>query len=290
MIAAAAVGACWISVSAAPQAAPDIQPVLARVTERVADYYRRAQSVVGVQASTVQPIQWNWGPEGLARTVESEVRLEAAAADGGLPEPKWIQTIHRINGRPPRERDKTDRSGCTDPDTASPEPLAFLLPNHREEYRFVSVTAGRERERAALVIDFRSANRTNRPELVEDPRGHADCFDWSGPVRTKGRVWVDANTFDVLRVERHNEGPVEVRVSWNLQRRYRLPAWIVIDRDDLTVRYKPVGFSDPEEVMLLPAALDALTIVRNGLQSIRRTETFGNYRRFLTTGRMVKDP
>ena len=36
--------------------------------------------------------------------------------------------------------------------------------------------------------------------------------------------------------------------------------------------------------------LVAVTVVRTGLQSIRRTEKYTNYRRFLTTGRMVKEP
>jgi hypothetical protein len=263
---------------------------MTRVGERVADYYRRAQLVVCVEHSTVQPIQRNWASEGFARTVESELRLEAEAVDGTLAEAKLIRIIRRINGRPPRERDRTDRTGCTDPDVVSPEPLAFLLPAHRDEYRFTSVHAGREQDRAALIIEFMSTNRTGRPELVEDERGHADCFDWSGPVATRGRVSVDANTFEVLRVDRYNAGPVDVRVPWSLQRRYNLPGWVVVERDDLTVRYKPVPFSDPDEVIVLPESLHALTVVRSGLQSIRRTETFSGYRRFLTTGRMVKDP
>jgi hypothetical protein len=282
--------ACWVTVSAVPQTAPDIETLMTRVGERVADYYRRAQSVVCVEHSTVQPIQWNWTSEGFARTVESELRLESEAVDGTLAEAKLIRNIRRINGRAPRERDRKDRTGCTDPDAVSPEPLAFLLPAHRDAYRFMSVHAGREQHRAALIIDFMSADRTSRPELVEDERGHADCFDWSGPVATRGRVWVDANTFEVLRVDRHNAGPVDVRVPWSLQRRYNLPAWVVVERDDLTVRYKPMPFSDPDEVIVLPESLDALTVVRSGLQSIRRTETFSGYSRFLTTGRMVKDP
>ncbi|HSL20584.1 MAG TPA: hypothetical protein VK886_03550 [Vicinamibacterales bacterium] len=279
--------ACWTSLSAAPER-PDIETVLTHVGERVAEYYRRAQTVVGVERSTVQPIGWSWTAEGLARTVESDVRVEYAADDGGRPEPSIIRTVRRINGRQPNERDKTDRSGCTDPGTPSPEPLAFLLLSHREEFRFTSISSGKEQGRAALIIDFRSANRTGKPELLEDPRGHADCFDWSGPIAARGRVWVDTNTYDVLRVDRHNVGPVDVRVPWKLQRRYQLQPWILVERDDLTLRYKPVSFSDPEEVIVLPESLVALTMVRSGLQSIRRTDTFRDYRRFLTTSRMVK--
>ena len=32
-----------------------------------------------------------------------------------------------------------------------------------------------------------------------------------------------------------------------------------------------------------------MTVLRGGLQSIRRTETSASYRRFLTTGRIVTD-
>jgi hypothetical protein len=246
--------------------------------------------VICDERSTVQPIQTNLSSDGFARSVESELRVESAAADGGLFQPRLIRNVRRINGRAPRERDAKDRSGCTDPGDTTPEPLAFLLPTGRDQYRFTSVRDGREKDRAALVIDFVSAKRGSRPELVEDERGHADCFDWSGPVSTSGRVFVDANTFEVLRIERHNIGPVDVRVPWRLQRQYDLPAWVVVDRDDLTVRYAPVAFSEPDEIILLPESLVAVTVVRTGLQSIRRTEKYTNYRRFLTTGRMVKEP
>jgi hypothetical protein len=204
---------CACCLSAAPQAPRDIEAVVAHVGERVADYRRRAQRVICVERSTVQPIQWNWTPEGFPRTVESELRVESEAADGGtLPEAKVIRDIRRINGRAPRERDKTDRTGCTDPNPLSPEPLAFLLSGHRDEYRFTSLRDGREKDRAALIVDFVSTNRTSRPELIEDERGHDDCFDWSGPLATRGRLWVDAQTHEVLRVDRRIDGPVDVRV------------------------------------------------------------------------------
>ena len=148
---------------------------------------------------------------------------------------------------------------------------------------------GEEKGRAALVIDFMSANRTSRPELVEDERGHDDCFDWSGPLATRGRVWVDPNTYDVLRADRRLDGPVDVRVPSTLQRRYGFGPWVVLDRDDLTMRYKTVAFSDPDEVIRLPESIESITVLRGGLQSMRRTDTFSCYRRFLGTGR-VKEP
>ena len=282
------VGAGWVVQSS--QASPDVEALMRLVGERVAEYHRRAQSVMCVEQSIVQPIQTDLTPDGFSRTVESDLRVAFEPDGDTLPAARVIREIRRINGRAPRERDKTDRAGCTDPNPLSPEPLAFLLPTHRDEYRFISLRNGGEKGRAALIIDFQSTSRTSRPELIEDERGHDDCFDWSGPVATRGRVWVDANTHDVLRVDRRIAGPVDVRVPWQLQRRHHLPPWIVIDRDDQTMRYKPMAFGDPEEVLLLPESVESLTVVRSALQSTRRTQTFGSYRRFLTDGRIVKDP
>ncbi|HEX2460650.1 MAG TPA: hypothetical protein VHJ58_10925 [Vicinamibacterales bacterium] len=278
----------WISMSAVPRAPSDVGVLVTQIAERVARYYGRAQSLICIEHSVVQPIGRTWSWEGLARTVESELRVESEASDGArLPEARVIRNVRRINGRAPNPRDKTDRSGCTDPRPLSPEPLAFLLPAHRDGYRFTSVREGKEDDRAALVIDYTSTIRKSRPELIEDELGHDDCFDWSGPVATRGRVWVDASTYDVLRVERRLAGPIDVRVPWALQRRYLLPPWVVVEQDDLTIRYKPVIFTDPHEVILLPESSDSLTIVRGSLQSVRRSERFSGYRRFLTGGRIV---
>jgi hypothetical protein len=286
----ASAGICACGVLAAARPAPDIEVVMTRVGERVVEYYRHAQNVICVEQSTVQPIQSNWSADGFSRTVESELRVESETADGDAPSARVIRDVRRINGRAPRERDTKDRTGCTDPNPLSPEPLAFLLPEQRHEYRFTSLRQGRQKDRAALVIDFMSTNRTSRPELIEDERGHDDCFDWSGPLATRGQVWVDADTHDVLRVDRRLDGPVDVRVSWRLQRRYNFAPSVVLERDDLTMRYKAVAFRDPDEVMLLPESIESLTVLRGGLQSTRRTETFSGYRRFLTAGRVVKEP
>ena len=110
------------------------------------------------------------------RTVESELRVESELADGDSPPTaRVIRDIRRINGRAPRAQDDKDRGGCTDPNPLSREPLSFLLPDHRDEYVFTKVAEGREKDRATLIVDFTSANRTSRPELIEDERGHDDC-------------------------------------------------------------------------------------------------------------------
>jgi hypothetical protein len=281
--------ACLLRVTAsgAPQAEPDLATLLEAVANRVITYYHRAQSVVCTETSTVQPIDRQWSSEGFARTVESELRLELEETDGdALPYGRIVRDIRRVNGRLPSERDQKSRYGCTDPNPLSPEPLAFLLPPQRDAYRFTSVRSGRERDRPALIIDFTSLDRTSRPELIEDERGREACFDWKGPLAVRGRVWVDAQTYDVLRIDRGLAGPVDVRVPSLLQRRYRFDPYLVIDRDDVSMRFKPVGFTDPDEVLLLPETIESISVLRSGLQSTRRTERFSEYRRFLTAARI----
>jgi hypothetical protein len=279
----------WAARSIAAPQGRDINAVIAQVARRVSAYYQRVQQLICIEQSTVVPIASNWSMEGLARTVESELRVEWPEADGDGPnEPRITREIRRINGRAPRERDLHDRSGCTDPTPFSTEPLAFLLPAHRDEYRFTTVRDGKERDRAALVIDFVSTERSSRAGLIEDDRGHDDCFDWKGSIAIDGRLWVDAATNDVLRLERHIRGPIDVKVPTRLQRKYQFTSWLTLERDDMTLRFKDVAFSNPEEVVLLPESMESMTVFRTGLQSIRTRQVFSDYQRFLTGSRIVK--
>lgn len=276
-------------VGVAAQDRPAVDDLLARVGDRIAEYYLRAQNVICIEKSTVQPIGWNYSPQGLARTVESELHVESEPGyDNPSGEARVIREIRKVNGRPPRPRDKKDRSGCTDPNPLSTEPLAFLLPSHRSEYEFTSAGFAKDKDRSTLMIDFASINRKSKPELIEDPLGHDDCFDWAGHIAIKGRIWLDASTYDVVRVDRRVPGPIDVRVSSKLQSRHNFANWVVVEREDVTIRYKKVAFSDPDEMMLLPESIDSLVLVRGGLESTRRRQTFSDYKRFVTGGRIIK--
>ena len=287
---------CWAAACVAmltattfAQASPSVEELLARAGERIAEYYRRAQNVICTEKSTVQPIGRDFSPVGFARVAESELHIEWEAGDANSPgEAKVVRELRKVNGRPPRDKDKKDRAGCTDPNPLTTEPLAFLLPAHRSEYRFTLAGLGKGKDRNTLLIDFTLIASERKPELMEDERGHDDCFDWSGPLAAKGRVWVEANSYDVLRLERRTLAPVDVRVPIALQRRHDLADRVTIEREDLTIRYKTFAFHDPDEAMLLPESIEELVVVRGGLQSTRRSQVFSGYRRFMTGARIVK--
>lgn len=284
-------GYSWMLAAPPAQDRADVGAVISRVAQGIAAYYHRAQRIICLERSTVIPIDSRWNLEGFGRTVESELRVEIDAVNPDtLPAARVMRTVRRVNGREPRYADRKGRSGCTDPPPLSPEPLAFLLTDRRDEFVFSVAGHGREQDRPALLIDFRSTRRVGNPELIADEYGHDDCFDWQGPVPVSGRLWVDASTYEVLRLERHLAGPTDIRIPNLFQRKWGFPSWLTIDRDDVSLTYAQVKFDDPSEVMLLPVSIDSVTILRSGLQSTRRMQSFSNYRRFLTGSRIVKAP
>jgi hypothetical protein len=276
-----------LATPAAAQTSPSLEELLARVGERITEFYKRAQHVIVIETSRVQPIDLTYSSQGFARIVESELRVEPG--NGEIPgEARVVREVRRVNGRTPREKDETNRDGCTDPNPLSTEPLAFLLPAHRSEYQFKAAGVAKDRNRPALRIDFASVNRNSKLELIEDKLGHDDCFDWSGDIAARGRIWVDAESYDVLRVERGVGGPVDVRVPLRIQRRHNLDNRVVIMREDTTIRYRTVSFTDPDETLLLPESIESLSVLSGGLQSTRRSQTYSGYRRFVGDSRVVE--
>lgn len=276
-------------VTATAQTPTDVQTVLRLVAERLDQYYKHAQNVVFSEKKTMQPVASDFSPVGFARTTEYELRVEADEAQGdGTSEAKILRQLLRVNGRPPREKDKKDRSGCTDENPLSDEPLSFLLPAHRGDYAFVLAGRGKGKDQNTLMVDFASTKVEGKGEIIEDPEGRPDCFSVTMPVGLKGRVWVDAASYDVVRVEQRITGMGDLPVPFKLARRHNLADRIILERNDRTIRYKLVAFHDPEETMLLPESIDTLRIYRSAMQSSRTRQLFSDYRRFVTGARIVK--
>jgi hypothetical protein len=130
-----AIEAALSRTTARAQARPDMDEILTRIADRIVEFYKRAQRVICIETSRVQPIDRTFSSQGFARIVESELRVEP---EGGevAGEARVVREVRKVNGRPPRDKDKKNRDGCTDPNPLSSEPLAFLLPAHRSEYQF----------------------------------------------------------------------------------------------------------------------------------------------------------
>src|SRR5258705_231770 len=233
----------------------------------------------------IQYVSSDLSPQGFARVLEADLRVESDLVEGdgdGSTETKVVRQLRKVNGHQPRAKDDQD---CLDPNPISPEPLAFLLPAQRTKYDFKLVGPGKGKDSHTLIMEFRELG-SGKPEVQERDDKREGCFSIDIPGRAKGRVWIDASTYEVLRVDQWI-GRVDFRIPDKKRRRIALDDIAVLERLDTSIRYKPVPFVDPEETVLLPESIDTLMVVR-GMQSYRMRQTFSDYRRFVTGGRLVK--
>jgi hypothetical protein len=287
---AVAAGACVAgSVGLAagqPQVADDVTDVLRRVGERVQQYFARAQSLVCLETVYLQPLGMGLSPSGPGRNVESELRMSwEPLVVPAVPEARMLRQVLKVNGGPPRRKDPNN---CTVPEQfESEEPvLAMLLPGQQHQYTFKLAGRGRVDRRDAIIVEFRELARVAVDvQLVEN---NEDCvnFDMKGGLR--GRIWIDPETFEVLRLDQGLIGLVDIQLPRKLTLRSGgVYSW-TMERWDTSIRFESMSFRDPDETLTLPVSILSLRITRGSASPRLRTTTeFTQYRRFLTGGRVV---
>ncbi len=103
----------------------------------------------------------------------------------------------------------------------------------------------------------------------------------------RGRIWIDAETFDVLRMDQGLTGLVDVPLPRKIANRDRWSSW-TMERWDTSIRFKPVTFQDPQETLVLPASATSYRITRgSGSPQLRSSTRYSSYRRFITGGRII---
>jgi hypothetical protein len=136
------------------------------------------------------------------------------------------------------------------------------------------------------MVDYRSA-RPEPPTATIDEKDK-DCIMFDLPGRSRGRVWADPETGEIIRLDEQLTGMVDVGLPRKKQRA-DLPTYWTIERADSSMIYKRITFQDPEETILLPARVDTTTVISGGgVQRMRITQTYTNYRRFITGTRIVQ--
>jgi len=276
------------ALAAAPQAAQgpettlDLEQTLLRVGARIEQWYARAQAVVSTETVFIQPLRADLTPFDFPRRLAFELRVAwdpERAGSRGVPEANVLRDILSVNGRPPQDNDDP---GCIDPRPVSPEPLGILLPARRGESEFSFAGRSRVDGRDALMIDYRGV-ATQAPDV----RWTEECVTVALPGRSRGRIWVDAANYDVLRMDDRLVGTFEFDVPREYVRRGAASS-MVVERAESSIRYKSVQFSDPQETLMLPSAIDSLTVIRGGgMQRFRVSQRFTDYRRFLTGSRLL---
>jgi hypothetical protein len=267
--------------AASAQAAVDLPSLLSRVGGQIERYYERAQSLLCHESVMLQPVGGDRFPNGPSRRLEYELRVEWQSSLDGQP---TSATVHRellkVNGRAPRKRDPRDE--CLDPKPVSLDPLVMLLPSRQPEFSFSIRGADQIDGREAVTIDY--APRTPGPPVVA---WSGNCGTVDVPALVRGRLWVDAVTGDVLRLDERLAGTFDIRLP-EAKTRHGGELYWTLERADTSIRFKPVQFAEPEETLVLPATIDSYTVIRNsGVPRLRVSQTFSECRRFMTGARIV---
>ena len=284
----ALIPAVWVlagSVSAGQAGRPpDLADVLRRVGERVEQYFARAQSIVCLEIVGLMPMDAVGSSRG--RTVVSELRLSWEPSDENpIPiEARTFRQVLKVNGHAPR---KNDRNNCTAPEQQASEvqPLSLLLPQQRDDYTFALAGTSRIDNRSAILLDYRMVDKPSvKVELVN---GNENCLTFALDGGMRGRIWIDADTFDVRRMDQGLTGLVEIPLPRKIASRDRWSSW-TLERWDTSIRFKPVEFQDPPETLVLPASATSYRITRgSGSPQLRTTTQYSSYRRFMTGARLV---
>jgi hypothetical protein len=260
----------------------DLTELLVRVGAQVEAYYARAQSLMCLESVLLQPVATDRFPSGPARRLEYELRVEWQPSHDGRPvSATAVRELLHVNGRTPRKRDPRDE--CLDPKPVSPDPLTMLLPARQPEFMFSLGRAERLDDRDVVTIDYRP--RTPGPAIVA---WSGNCGTVDVPALVRGRVWVDAASAEVLRLDERLSGPFDIELP-DEKTRYGGELFWTLERADTTIRFKAVRFTDPDETLVLPASIDTFQVIRNsGVPRLRMSQTFSDCRRFLTGGRIVQ--
>ena len=162
----------------------------------------------------------------------------------------------------------------------------MLLPDRQQNFAFTWHGFGRVDGRPVVMVDYKSLEKGAPIVTRRD-----NCVHIELPGKSRGRLWIDQETGEVLRFDEGLTGMVDVDLPPDPHRR----KWAVeepnflIERADTSIRYKRVTFRDPEETILLPASIDTLTVIRNsGAPRVRMNQVFSGYRRFVTEGRIIQ--
>ena len=136
----------------------------------------------------------------------------------------------------------------------------MLLPQQRVEYDFSIVGSAQHDGRAAILVDYKmKAKPTVEVSLVND---NENCISFSIDGGMRGRIWIDAETYDVLRLDQGLGGLVDIKLPWKVARRAPDNGVWTMERLDSSIRFKPVKFSDPDETLILPVSASELRITR----------------------------
>jgi hypothetical protein len=210
------------------------------------------------------------------------LREELSAAEDDY-FPRTVRRLKSIDGKPAR-----DGTGAGFEASFYEGSLNFLLPKGQRLFNFSfegeETLGGRRVFRVGML----------RPGEGE-PRVEWEGMTFRVLAPMRWLFWVDAESFDVLRVESHLAAPFEFDSPrafgagpfgrFGPSRRLRYA------REDYSLNLRRVQFKEPEQTLLVPDAAEWVTVIEGASRPrLRRSLRFADYRRFRSDVKVVEEP
>ena len=256
---------------------PDLSTILQRVRERVTRHYLDLQSLAWTDTVKVEAP----GEKPRELVYDSIVRLqEPVPGDNAVPfYIRDVSELRAVNGKPVK---KNELPKSTDPRAANMGTLSFLLSEERSrKYAFSYAGPTDLSDRKVLRIDINSP-QTTPPKVTWDDtfvffsvRYH---FQVSAPF-TKGVLWVDPETYEVLQLEWRSDPFEFQRTAGSEKIKYE---------SGLKVQFQSMPLAEPNQTIAVPVSLEfTRTITREDVRVSRQTHTLSNYKRFTGDAKVI---
>ena len=274
----------------ADENAARLKELLGRTGERVRKFQEDLFSLKWTRVYSGQRLNADLTPKG--RPVESVAEwivLRPSVPDGrDKALPVAVIEVKSVDGKAPKGKN-------VGPSTYSHplefhHPLVFLSPEKQAEWDFSWEGEKDLRGSKTVVI-------TATPAVVTEPTSKIKgrSFYVQG-LRQRARVWIDPQSCDVLQVEWRLLDTFRFKIEFGLN--WYGPFFVArpgreveFEKMDNTIRFAPITFKDPDQILMLPVFEEYMHVIRGARRSpaYRSTVSYIDYKRFVTDVK-VKTP
>jgi hypothetical protein len=264
-----------------------LERILDRVGEGVAKYQAELFRISFTETMTRQELREDMTPKRSKEFVfDTLVSREALSDDEDDYYPKTVRRVRTIDGKPAQRAGRRDAAAG-----AAVSSLVFLLPQYRREFQFA--LEGEEQFEGRRAYRIRILRPGEGPPRVEWNKRLVG-FSFYVLAPSLNFLWVDAETYDVLRYESHLaepfefEGPRPISLGFGrvgASRRFKYKV------NDYAVSFRRERFKDPEQTLLVPVAAEWTHVIEGASKPrTRATIRFSNYQRFRSGVKIIEEP
>ena len=283
--------ACAPARAQEPEAAPSKDERLERILEKVGEGVEKYQAelfrIAFTETLTQQELREDMTPKKSKEHVfDTIVSREAMSEEEDDYYPKPVRRLRTIDGKPAKRARRRDAAAG-----AYVSSLAFLLPKHRKNFQFS--LEGEEQFEGRRAFRVRMLRPGEGPPRVEW-RERLVGFSFYVFAPSVNFLWVDAETFDVLRYESRLAEPFEFdsprAFSAGPLGRFGPSKRLRYTVHDYAVNFRRERFKDPEQTLLVPVAAEWTRVIEGASKPRTRAALrFSDYRRFRSDVKVIED-